>query len=65
MQALKNIGAILKAGGVDYNRVVKTTIMYEILFRIFRGFFLENGRFFFLVFKPTFLQQFFVAGWLM
>ncbi|XP_023552960.1 2-iminobutanoate/2-iminopropanoate deaminase-like [Cucurbita pepo subsp. pepo] len=26
-QALKNIGAILKAGGVDYNRVVKTTIM--------------------------------------
>ena len=35
MQALKNIGAILRAGGADYNRVVKTTIMYEILFRIF------------------------------
>ncbi|KAG7015495.1 Reactive Intermediate Deaminase A, chloroplastic, partial [Cucurbita argyrosperma subsp. argyrosperma] len=26
-QALRNIGAILRAGGADYNRVVKTTIM--------------------------------------
>ncbi|CAK9321834.1 unnamed protein product [Citrullus colocynthis] len=26
-QALKNVGAILKAGGADYDRVVKTTIM--------------------------------------
>ncbi|KAL0550067.1 hypothetical protein IC582_014565 [Cucumis melo] len=26
-QALKNVGAILRAGGADYDRVVKTTIM--------------------------------------
>lgn len=31
MQALKNVGAILRAGGADYKCVVKTTIMYEIL----------------------------------
>lgn len=31
MQALKNVGAILRAGGADYDRVVKTTIMYDIL----------------------------------
>lgn len=31
MQVLKNIGEILKAGGVNYSNVVKTTILYVIL----------------------------------
>lgn len=47
MQALKNVGAILKAGGADYDRVVKTTIMYEILTISFFFFFLHLLLFFF------------------
>lgn len=47
MQALKNVGAILKAGGADYDRVVKTTIMYEILTISFFFFFLAFVTFFF------------------
>ncbi|KAG2292493.1 hypothetical protein Bca52824_039162 [Brassica carinata] len=33
-QILKNMGEILKASGVDYSSVVKTTIMYVLLNRI-------------------------------
>lgn len=58
MQALKNVGAILKAGGADYDRVVKTTIMYEILTISFFFFFSCICYFFFF-----FLHKLKVVFW--
>ena len=30
-QALENMGAILKAAGADYNNVVKTTVLLQVI----------------------------------